>query len=122
MMQTPDLSKQEQLAWCRSLGIEPPSMYAENYGHANCGGACVRAGQRQWAHLLKMHPRRYAHAEWQEEQLRERLGDVAILKERCNGISRPLTLRDLRQRHTPAAQSPPTRRRDPPLAGQACGA
>ena len=28
----------------RGRGIEPPSMYAEGYSHANCAGACILAG------------------------------------------------------------------------------
>lgn len=109
MLETPPyLTKADQLAWCRSVGVEPPTMYRDGYVHANCGGACVRAGQRQWLHLLRTHPDRYAHAERQERELRRRLGDVAILRERRGGASRPLTLTALRERHT----APPCRGQD----------
>ena len=64
-----------------------------------CGGVCVRGGQKHWLHLLEVFPDRYAHAEAQEQQLRAELGDVAILRERRGGISRPLTLTELRRRH-----------------------
>ncbi|HEX2771375.1 MAG TPA: hypothetical protein VHN18_02955 [Micromonosporaceae bacterium] len=37
--------------------------------------------------LLKTHPQRSAHAELQENRLREQLGDVVILKHRRHGIS-----------------------------------
>jgi hypothetical protein len=65
----------------------------------------VRAGQKHWLHLLDVFPDRYAEAETREQQLRAELGDVAILRERRRGISRPLTLADLRRRHQPSASS-----------------
>ncbi|GAA0547435.1 hypothetical protein GCM10010172_31530 [Paractinoplanes ferrugineus] len=70
-----------------------------------CFGTCVRAGQRQWRHLLAVAPERYLAAEAEEEKLRAQLGDVAILKERRAGVSRPLPLRELRRRvqHVDAA-------------------
>jgi hypothetical protein len=74
----------------------------------------VRAGQRQWAHLLRTFPDRYAEAEHAEQQLRGQLGDVAILRERRGGQSWPLTLAELRGRVTPARPAAaPTGRRLP---------
>ena len=64
-----------------------------------CGGVCVRGGQKHWLHLLSVFPDRYAQAEQREQELRAQLGDVAILRERRGGISRPLTLTELRRRH-----------------------
>ncbi|GAA4470911.1 hypothetical protein [Phytohabitans houttuyneae] len=61
---------------------------------------CVRAGQKHRLHLLQVFPDRYAQAEEQERQLRAALGDVAILRDRRGGVSRPLTLSELRRRHT----------------------
>jgi hypothetical protein len=43
-------------------------------------------------------PDRYAHAEEQTQQLHAELGDVAILRERRGGVSRPLTLTEPRRR------------------------
>lgn len=67
--------------------------------HNNCGGVCVRGGQKHWLHLLSVFPDRYAQADEHEQRLRAELGDVAILRERRGGISRPLTLAELRRRH-----------------------
>jgi len=94
----PHLTKEDMLAQARALGIEPPRLYARGYRHNNCGGSCVRAGQRQWRHHLVTFPERFAAAEREEERLRAELGDVAILKERRNGVSYPLPLRELRRR------------------------
>nr|WP_030500980.1 hypothetical protein [Micromonospora purpureochromogenes] len=99
MCQPPLLSKQDMLAECRALGIEPPRLYELGFSHNNCGGVCVRAGQRHWLHLLRVFPDRFHEAEQREQQLRDQLGDVAILRERRGGISRPLPLRELRRRH-----------------------
>ncbi|MFE7135806.1 hypothetical protein ACFVIM_33645 [Streptomyces sp. NPDC057638] len=98
MCREPFLTKAEMLQWVRDIGIEPPRLYtwAE---HNNCAGMCVRAGQKHWAKLLEHEPGRYAEAERQEEEMRAYLGkDVAILRERRQGVSRPLTLAEHRRR------------------------
>jgi DNA primase len=64
----------------------------------NCGGTCVRAGQRQWKHLLDVLPERYAYAQEREEELRQLLGDVSVLRDRRGRDSRPLPLSLLRER------------------------
>jgi hypothetical protein len=69
------------------------------FPHNNCGGFCVRAGQAHFALLLRTLPERYAFHEEQEEKLRTYLGkDVAILRDRRNGKTRPMTLREFRER------------------------
>jgi hypothetical protein len=99
MCEPPLLSKADMLRECRALGIDPPRLYQLGFSHNNCGGVCVRAGQRQWLHLLRVFPDRFAEAEQREQHLRDQLGEVAILRERRGGVSRPLTLRELRRRH-----------------------
>jgi hypothetical protein len=98
MCAPPLLSKADMLAECRALGIQPPRLYELGFSHNNCGGVCVRGGQKHWLHLLEVFPDRFAHAEVQEQKLRAELGDVAILRERRGGVSRPLTLTELRRR------------------------
>lgn len=91
--------KNDLLAEAKSRGLRPPSMYRLGFAHANCAGACVRAGLGAWAHLLRIWPDRYAEAEQQEQKLRAELGaDVAILRDRTGGTTTPLTLTDLRER------------------------
>lgn len=88
-------------AMLAAAGIEQPDLYRAGFAHNNCAGACVRAGQGQWVQLLEYDPARYAHEEAQEQSLREYLGkDVAILRDRRGGTTKPLTLRALRERHT----------------------
>jgi len=91
--------KHDWLDQCRRDGIEPPRLYKHGFPHNNCGGFCVKGGQAQFAKLLRVFPDRYRWHEEREQELREFLGkDVAILRDRRGGETRPLTLRELRQR------------------------
>ncbi len=100
MTRPPYLDPADLVTLVRSYGIEPPRMYAHGYPHANCAGACLRAGQAAWRHLLLDSPRLYAEQEAREEAFRERTGkDVAVLRERSGpreGMALPL--RVLRER------------------------
>lgn len=99
LMDPPYHTKAGILDWLRGRGIEPPRLYDMGFSHANCGGACVRGGQAQWALLLKVNPARYLEWEAEEEVTREMLGkDVAILRDRRGGISQPMSLRAFRDR------------------------
>ncbi|GIM98062.1 hypothetical protein [Paractinoplanes toevensis] len=98
MCEPPHLSKQQMLDWAHAEGLQTPRLYEQGFRHNNCFGACVRAGQRQWLHLLEVAPHRFLAAEAEEEKLRRRLGNVAILKQRRAGVSYPLPLRELRRR------------------------
>jgi hypothetical protein len=83
----------------RRAGLEPTRMYELGFSHANCGGGCVKAGQGQWALLLKVFPERYAYHEGRERQWRAKAGkDVAVLRDRRGGTTKPLTLEALRKR------------------------
>ncbi|OYP14039.1 hypothetical protein CFC35_05595 [Streptomyces sp. FBKL.4005] len=96
----PPYSDKEQLrAEARAAGLIDPRLYRLGFAHNNCGGACVKGGQAQWARLLEVFPERYARAEAAEEKMRRLLGkDVSILRDRRGGDTKPLTLAVLRQR------------------------
>ncbi len=99
LMAAPYLSKRDMLAWAEREGLTPPRLYALGFPHANCGGFCIKAGQAQFALLLRVLPHRYAEHEDEEGRLRERLGkDVAILRDRTGGTTTPLTMRAFRER------------------------
>ncbi|OXM57074.1 hypothetical protein CFP71_10080 [Amycolatopsis thailandensis] len=103
----PGLTKDAMLAEARGLGLIPPAAYQQGFSHANCGGCCVRGGQAHWLRLLEQHPERFADYERKEEQFRAEFGDVAILKQRRNGVVRPLPLAELRQRASAAEPDAP---------------
>ncbi len=99
MMWEPLVDKADMLVDLVKLGIQPPRSYAQGFPHANCGGMCVKAGQAQFRLLLETMPERYAYHEEQERQLRAYLQkDVAILRDRRGGKSRPMTLEEFRKR------------------------
>lgn len=92
-------SKDRVDAELEAVGIAQPRLYAQGFPHNNCAGACVRGGQGQWALLLEKNPERYAEEEAQEAAFRAETGkDVAILRDRRGGATKPLTLAALRHR------------------------
>lgn len=99
LTEAPYLNRDQVLGMLRRRGIDPPRLYGMGFQHANCGGGCVRAGQGQFAVLLKQMPERFAEWERQEQGLRDYLGkDVSILRDRTGGTLTPLTLREFRER------------------------
>jgi hypothetical protein len=95
----PYQDKQQLLAEARAAGLPTPRLYRYGFAHNNCGGACVKGGQAQWARLLRVFPERYARAEAAEARMRKMLGkNVSILRDRTGGQTRPLTLAALRGR------------------------
>jgi hypothetical protein len=95
----PYIDDHQVYADLRRRGIEPPLLNRLGYPHNNCGGACVRGGQAQWAKLYRTHPDRFAAKEAHENRMRSMLNaDVAILRTRVGGSSKPLPLTVLRQR------------------------
>ncbi len=99
LMHPPYASKADLIECARARGIAEPRLYGMGFVHNNCGGACVKAGQAQWAHLLDVFPERFASWEAHEQSMRAMLGeDVAILRDRRGGQTRPLPLIELRRR------------------------
>lgn len=98
MLERPLMTKAGMLEWMRREGLRPPRLYEMGFEHNNCGGFCVKAGHAQFRHLLKMLPERYAYHEAQEESLRQIVGNYSVLRDRENGESKTLTLRQFRER------------------------
>ena len=97
LLDKPPLWRPQLRRQLAGLGIKPARMYDLGFEHANCPG-CVKAGHAHWLRLLTVMPDRYAYAEQREQELRAMLGDVAILRDRTGDTSRPLTLREFRER------------------------
>ena len=92
------VSKHDAMSEARLRGLPLPNAYREGFGHANCGGMCVRAGIGHWSRLYRVHPDRFEEAERQESALRSKLGDFSILRDRTGGTSRVMPLSELRRR------------------------
>lgn len=93
----PTVTREYLIAQCQTRYGFIPRLYSMGFAHANCGGACVKAGQAQWARLLWYLPDVYAWWEQQETAFnsgRERI--VAILRDRRGGMTTPLLLSTFR--------------------------
>ena len=95
----PCLDKDMAKLLAMKYGLRLPRLYDMGFAHNNCSGACVKAGQAQWALLYRTMPERYAWHMEQEQALRAYLGkDVSILMDRRNGKKTPLTLQIFAER------------------------
>lgn len=99
LCEPPYLSRFDLHDWAAREGLEKQRLYRMGAAHANCGGGCVKMGHGGFLRLLSAFPERYAMWEENEERLRAELGEVTILRDRQGGGARPLTLRELRERH-----------------------
>ncbi len=83
-------------------GITPPRLYASGYTHANCGGACILAGIRQWSGVLQDNPTLYATNEEREQAFLALLASRkrephTILRTRNGNASINYSLKQLRE-------------------------
>jgi hypothetical protein len=91
--------KEQAYARVEADGLRLPRLYKMGFPHNNCGGFCVKAGHGSFALLLENLPARYAEHEAKEEEFRKFIGkDVSIMRDRRGGVSKPLTMRALRER------------------------
>lgn len=83
----------------KASSIEAPRLYAMGFPHNNCGGFCVKAGVSQFVALRRHLPDRFEHHADKEQEMRDLLGrDVAILRDRRGGETKPMTLHQLAAR------------------------
>lgn len=101
----PIWDKCEMAAELVKLNIRLPESYTLGFPHDNCNGGCVRAGITQWVHLLRLRPLVFAYHEQQEQltiaEFKRRGIDTTwatILKDRRGGVTKPMTLKTLRER------------------------
>lgn len=82
-----------------------PTAYKQGFPHFNCGKRCVRAGITHFVHLYNVDPA--AYLEWErEEQITQAdfisrgvsVEQHTILKDRRGGISKPMSMAELRKR------------------------
>lgn len=98
---TKDLNKVQLLehltSQCEAIGIAIPRLYDMGFEHNNCGGFCVKSGQRQMAHLLKVMPTRYGYHEEEQERLFAEIGKHGFIKRTTKGVTEYMTLREFRE-------------------------
>ena len=99
LCETPLIGASEIRQWAQREGLRTQRLYTLGMKHANCGGACIKMGLAGWRHLLLTLPDVYAAWEAEEEAFRACTGkDVAILRDRAGGVTKPLTLKAFRER------------------------
>ena len=97
LIETPK-SRQEIEKVLVKAGIEPPRLYEMGFPHNNCGGFCVKTGQRQMALLLKEFPERYKWHELQQEKLFKLLGKRhGTIRKTVNGEIKYMGLKEFRE-------------------------
>lgn len=67
MCETPWMSPKGIGDWAAACGLTRPRLYDLGFIHNNCGGFCVKAGEGQFANLLKSLPDVYARHEAEED-------------------------------------------------------
>lgn len=93
------LTREGMIAECRARYGFVPRLYDMGFTHNNCGGACVKAGHKEWARLLWFLPDVYEWWEQNERKFRIEVGTTAtILRDRKGGTTSPLSLEDFRER------------------------
>lgn len=91
--------KAGMLAAAVARGLQPSDSYEDGFAHDNCGGFCIKQGQRGFINLLIKRPEVFRFHEGKEQDFRAFVGkDVAILRDRTGGTTKPLTLKVLRER------------------------
>jgi hypothetical protein len=99
LCEKPYRMKQEFIRDLADAGIEVPRLYQLGHQHNNCGGFCVKQGQAGFANLLRTMPERYRYHEQKEQEMGEFLGKkVTILRDRSGGVTKPISLREFRER------------------------
>jgi Phosphoadenosine phosphosulfate reductase family. len=94
----PYLTKTQMHQWAEREGLSKQWLYQIGAAHANCGGGCIKMGVGGFTRLYRAAPDRFAQWEHNEQRLRDLLGDVAILRDRSGGETKPLPLKVLRER------------------------
>jgi hypothetical protein len=93
-----DMSREDQMKDCEQRFGFVPRLYRYGFTHNNCGGACVKAGMKEWGRLLYYIPDVYHWWEFNERKFRNEVGDFTILKEVKKGERKNLTLTNWRRR------------------------
>ena len=99
LMWKPILSKQEAMRMIHDAKLPFPRAYDLGLPHNNClKFGCVKGGQAYWQQIYHQAPDVFARAESEEQGMRDRIGDHAMMRESRYGKKRPLPLSVLRER------------------------
>jgi 3'-phosphoadenosine 5'-phosphosulfate sulfotransferase (PAPS reductase)/FAD synthetase len=92
------MSREQILDVLDDLGVAPPRLYEMGFPHNNCGGFCVKTGQKQMKMLLDKLPERYRWHEEQQEKLFSHLGkEHGFIRKTVGGEMSYLSLKNFRE-------------------------
>jgi len=92
------MSREEILNELDVMGIDPPALYEMGFPHNNCGGFCVKTGQKQMKLLLEKLPERYAWHEERQENLFAKIGKKhGFIRKVIRGELAYLSLKEFRE-------------------------
>lgn len=77
--------------------IAKPRLYGMGFPHNNCGGFCVKSGQKQFEMLYTNMPERYKWHEERQEKLFAKIGKHGFIRKRVNGELKYLSMKEFRQ-------------------------
>lgn len=98
LLEQAHLTSEEQAKQIKEWYGVSVDMYEKGFEHHNCHGACVKAGQRQWAMLWYYYPSIYEEWELNELTWQKKTGNTnAIMRKTTNGKKAYITLKEFRE-------------------------
>ena len=77
--------------------IQIPDLYTKGFAHNNCGGFCVKQGQKGYANLLHQLPERFDQFAAMEQDVYNYIGKKhPFIKKQTDGVTQFLTLDDFK--------------------------
>lgn len=93
-----EIDRETILAILDEMKIKAPRLYDFGFEHNNCGGFCIKTGQKQMALLLSQLPDRYHWHEKQQEDLFVQLGKRhGFIRKVIDGEMKYLSLKEFRE-------------------------
>lgn len=87
----------DPVATAKEWGFGVPRMYAMGYSHANCAGACVKQGEKDWRRTYTFFPERFMlYRDWETEQRKDPVkANYSFLRDHRGGERSTKTLAQL---------------------------
>ena len=102
LLKSESISKKEQIRLLKKWYGVSIDLYEKGFEHNNCGGACVKAGQRQWGMLWFYYPDVFSEWEQLEQKWNIQWSEIrgkeySILKIARNKKTQYISLKDFRE-------------------------
>ena len=93
-----EITNDDIAAVCEEAGFQAPELYDYDFPHNNCGGFCVKAGQKQAALLLKHKRETYLWHERKQEAVFELMdGKYPTIRKTVDGVLTYYSLKEFRE-------------------------